>query len=38
MATPRAQLVVLPRQTASALPHYELRAKRQQGADMALEI
>lgn len=38
MATPRAQLVVLPRQAASALPHYELRAKRQQGADMALEI
>jgi hypothetical protein len=38
MATTRAQLVVLPRQAASALPHYELRAKRQQGADMALEI
>ena len=38
MATPRAQLVVLPRQAASALPHYEMRAKRHQGADMALEI
>jgi hypothetical protein len=38
MATPRAQLVVLPRQAPSALPHYELRAKRQQGTDMALEI
>lgn len=38
MATPRAKLVVLPRQSPSALPHYELRAQRQQGADMALEI
>lgn len=38
MATARAQLVVLPRRVASALPHYELRAKRQRGSDMALEI
>lgn len=38
MSTPRPQLVVLPRKAASALPHYELRAKRERGSDMALEI
>ena len=38
MATPHAQVVALPRKAASALPHYELRAKRQRGSDMALEI
>jgi len=39
MATPRASLHVIPRKAqASALPHYELRAKRGRGADMALEI
>jgi hypothetical protein len=38
MATPRSQLVHLPRQAPGALPHYELRARRQPGADMALEI
>ena len=38
MATPRAQLVAFPRKAASALPHYELRAKRERGSDMALEI
>lgn len=38
MATPRAQLVAFPRRAASALPHYELRAMRQRGSDMALEI
>lgn len=37
MATPRAQIIKLP-QKATALPHYELRAKRQRGSDMALEI
>lgn len=38
MASPRAQLIALPRKVASALPHYELRAKRERGADMSLEI
>ena len=38
MATPRAHLFALPRKAASALPHYELRAKRQRGSDIALEI
>ena len=39
MATPRASLHVIHRQApASALPHYELRAKRGRGADIALEI
>lgn len=38
MATSRAHLVALPRKAASALPQYELRAKRQRGSDMAIEI
>lgn len=38
MANPRAHLVALPRKAPSALPHYELRAKRQRGSDMAIEI
>lgn len=38
MASPRARVVPLPRKAASALPHYELRARRLRGSDMALEI
>lgn len=38
MATPRAHSASLHRKVASALPHYELRAKRERGADMSLEI
>lgn len=38
MASPHTNLYALPRKAASALPHYELRAKRQRGADMFLEI
>lgn len=38
MATQRAHVVAFPRKAASALPYYELRAKRQRGSDMALEI
>ena len=39
MATPRASLHVIPyKAPASALPQYELRAKRERGSDMALEI
>lgn len=39
MATPRASLHVIPRTApASALPHYELRARRERGSDMGLEI
>lgn len=38
MAIPRAHIYAIPRKATSALPHYELRAKRQRGSDMALEI
>jgi hypothetical protein len=34
----RAQVLALPRKQSSTLPQYELRAKRQRGSDMALEI
>lgn len=38
MATHGARVVRLPRRSASTLPHYELRARRQRGSDMELEI
>lgn len=38
MTSPRTNLYVLPRTAASALPSYEMRARRQRGADTALEI
>ena len=38
MANLRAQVITLPRKAASVLPHYELRAKRERGSDIALEI
>ena len=38
MAALRSQVVALSRNATSALPHYELRAKRALGSDMALEI
>ncbi len=38
MTASRAQVLALPRKQSSTLPQYELRAKRQRGSDMALEI
>ena len=38
MATLRATLYAVPHKVPSALPHYELRAKRESGSDMTLEI
>lgn len=38
MSKVRANLVEFPPKAASVLPRYELRAKRQRGTDMALEI
>lgn len=38
MSKSRANLVVFPQKSATVLPRYELRAKRQRGTDMALEI
>jgi predicted component of type VI protein secretion system len=38
MTTQKSALHIVPVRVASALPHYELRAKRELGSDMSLEI